>query len=196
MLNRSLSIVAALALALAVVGCKPDAPPTSSTPSTTQAKTDKTDKTGAAPQHEEPADVPPTVVLGDHAYHAELFQNKTSGEVAVAISDGEFHPVSVPEKELFLTVTVQGQPKEFTLAQAEPGKEGKARFVLVSKELCDALGTNAKGAHLNATVKGKPYSASFGDKPHRHGKPGAAEDDHDHGDDHDHDHDGKDDHKH
>jgi hypothetical protein len=110
-------------------------------------------------------------LLGNHEYHAELVHNETTGEVVLFISDGEFKPVAVPEKEVFLTASVAGQPKEFTLSGDANPPEGQPRFVLVDKELCDAICKAGEGVRLNATIKGKPYAANY---------TAAGHDDHEH----------------
>ena len=116
-------------------------------------------------------------LLGNHEYHAELAHNDATGEVAVYVTDAEFNPVAVPEKDLFLTVVVAGQPKEFTLsAQTNPPGE-PPRFAIVDKQLSDAIDKGEGGVRLNATIKGKPYAATYTAARHA-----------DHDDDHDHDH--------
>jgi hypothetical protein len=100
-------------------------------------------------------------LLGNHEYHAELADDDTTGEVAVYITDAEFNPVAVPEKEMFLTTTIDGQPKEFTLSGDVNPPGGQPRFVLVDKQLCDAVCKGEGGVRLNATIKGKPYAATY-----------------------------------
>ena len=111
-------------------------------------------------------------LLGNHEYHAELADNDATGEVAVYITDAEFKPVAVPEKEMFLTATIDGQPKEFTLKSETNPPGGQPRFVLADKQLCDAVCKGKGGVRLNATIKGKPYAATYtpsGDAGHEHG---------------------------
>jgi hypothetical protein len=100
-------------------------------------------------------------LLGNHEYHAELAHNEATGEVALYITDGEFKPVAAPEKEIFLTASVAGEPKEFTLpADANP-PPGEPRFVLVDKQLCELVCKAEGGLRLNATINGKPYAATY-----------------------------------
>ena len=111
-------------------------------------------------------------LLGNHEYHAELARNETTGEVSLYITDGDFKPVAVPEKEVFLTVSVAGQPKEFTLSGDANPPEGQPRFVAVDKQLCEAIEKAEGGVRLNATIKGKPYAATYtatGHTDHDHG---------------------------
>jgi hypothetical protein len=134
-------------------------------------------------------------LLGNHEYHAELADDDATGEVAVYITDAELNPVAVPEKEIFLTAIVDGQPKEFKLINA-PG--GQPRFALVDKQLCDAVCKGKDGVHLNATIKGKPYAATYttsGHADHEHGKETAHEHDQHPGEKHADEHD-KDKHDH
>jgi len=100
-------------------------------------------------------------LLGNHEYHAELADNDATGEVAIYITDGEFNPVTVPEKEMFLTAVIAGQSKEFTLVSDTSPPAGQPRFVLVDKQLCDAVCKGEGGVRLNATIKGKPYAATY-----------------------------------
>lgn len=157
------------ALAFSAAGCnKPSAAPGGKQDAKADAHHDDHDADHDEDAHEK---VPPTVVLGDHAFHAELALDEATGEVAVLISDGNFKPAAVPEKELFLTVAVDGKPKEFSLKQSEPSDPTKkARFAIVDKDLCKSLAPSAKGARINATIRGAAYAATFADKAHRHGK--------------------------
>jgi hypothetical protein len=144
-------------------------------------------------------------LLGNHEYHAELADNDETGEVAVYITDAELNPVAVPEKELFLTASIEGQPKEFTLKGDANLSEGQPRFVLVDKQLCDAVCKGKDGVRLNATIKGKPYAATYttsGHADHVHGEMDADKHDEHPGekqaDEHSkdkHDHEKKDEHK-
>lgn len=121
-------------------------------------------------------------LLGNHEYHAELADNDSNGEVAIYITDGEFKPVAVPEKELFLTASIAGQPKEFTLVADANPPDGQPRFVLVDKQLCEAVCKGKDGVRLNATIKGKPYAATYkasADAEHDHAHGEKAADKHD-----------------
>jgi hypothetical protein len=117
-------------------------------------------------------------LLGNHEYHAELAHNEATAEVAVYITDAEFTAVAVPEKEMFLTALVGGQSKEFTLAADPHPADNQPRFVLVDKQLCEAVCDGPDGVRLNATLKGKPYAATYtpsahADHEHEHEKESA-----------------------
>jgi hypothetical protein len=119
-------------------------------------------------------------LLGNHEYHAELADNDATGEVAVYITDAELNPVAVPEKEMFLTATIDGQPKEFALTSETNPPEGQPRFVLADKQLCEVVCKGEGSVRLNATIKGKPYAATYstsGHADHEHGEKHADEHD-------------------
>jgi hypothetical protein len=121
-------------------------------------------ETTAAPKHDHNAPGKhggQQQLLGNHEYHAELARNETTGEVAIYITDSEFKPVPVPEKEVFLTVSVAGQPKEFTLPSDASPPEGQPRFVVTDKQLSEAIEKAEGGVRMNATLKGKPYAATY-----------------------------------
>ena len=131
-------------------------------------------------------------LLGNHEYHAELVDNDVTGEVAIYITDGEFTPVTVLEKEMFLTATIAGQPKEFTLVNDAHPAAGQPRFVLVDKELCEAVCKGKGGVRLNATIKGKPYAATYttsGHADHEHDEKSADKHDEHPGEKHTDEHD-------
>ena len=170
--NLWLGLTVAVTCAIAGSGCTPspsDAPKTS-----VSAPKDKAEP--AAPKHDHSAPGKhggQQQLLGNHEYHAELADNDTTGEVAIYITDGEFKPVTVPEKEMFLTAVVAGQPKEFTLVSDTNPPDGQPRFVLADKQLCDAVCKGGEGLRLNAMIKGKPYAATYttsASTNHEHGE--------------------------
>lgn len=120
-------------------------------------------------------------LLGNHEYHAELTRNEATGEVAIYITDSQFNPVAVPEKEMFLTVAVAGQPTECTLTAQPNPPGGEPRFVFVDKQLSEAIEKAEGGVRLNAIIKGKPYAATYTAAAHSdHEHDGKRADEHDH----------------
>ena len=160
-----LGLTVAVACAVAGGGCTPG-------PSSAPKDKDKVEPVAHKHDHNAPGKHGgQQQLLGNHEYHAELADNDATGEVAVYITDAEFNPVAVPEKELFLTAIVDGQPKEFTLSGETNPPGGQPRFVLVDKQLCDAVCKGKGGVRLNATIKGKPYAATYttsGHADHEH----------------------------
>jgi hypothetical protein len=166
------------ACAAAMLGCTPGAPAPAPKEKAAETAVHKHDhnapgKHGGQQQ-----------LLGNHEYHAELAHNDATGEVAIYVTDADFKPVAVPEKEIYLTATIAGQPKEFTLHN-EAGKQDAApRFVVVDKQLNDVIDAGKSSVRLNATLKGKPYAATYEVKPHaehEHGDKHADEHDEHHG---------------
>jgi hypothetical protein len=183
-----IGLMVVVACAASVIGCKPESSDVSK------------DKVVAAP-HKHDHNAPgkhggQQQLLGNHEYHAELAHNETTGEVAIYVTDAEFIPVAVPEKTIFLTAIIDGQPKEFTLSgETNPSGAagGEPRFVLVDKQLCDAIGKGKDAVRLNATIKGKPYAATYtvsGHADHEHGEKHADEHDEHPGEKHADEHDG------
>jgi hypothetical protein len=167
-----LGLAVTVACAIAV-GCS-QAPSGSKTTPADAAK-DKTEAVAHKHDHNAPGKHGgQQQLLGNHEYHAELARNEETGEVALYVTDAEFNPVKVPEKEAFLTVSVAGQPKEFTLSSDANPPDGQPRFVLVDKQLSEAIEKAEGGVRLNVTIKGKPYAATYTAAGH-------ADHDHDHG---------------
>jgi hypothetical protein len=186
----SLGLTVAVACAVAGGGCAPG--PSATPKDTAAASKDKTEAVAAKHDHNAPGKHGgQQQLLGNHEYHAELTRNEDTGEVALYVTDAQLKPVVVPETEAFLTVIVDGQPKEFTLkSEAKPSGEPGARphFVLVDKQLSEAIENAEGGVRLNVTIKGKPYAATYTKSGHAGHEHGDKHDEHSrekHADEHD-----------
>lgn len=177
---RHWSLCAAV-LALSVSGCE--------SKSATRQFGEADDVTNTAPPeaHAHPEHGPNgghVVVLGDHAFHAELVFDSTSRDVTVHLLEHDM-ATATPVADATLTLNLEGaEPVSFEASPGEGDPEGQSStFVLSGEKLPEAVkGEEDLHGSLVLTVGGQPHSGAISHEGH---------DDHGHGHEHGHD-----DHKH
>lgn len=112
------------------------------------------------------------VELGGGNYHAEItHDDKTKIFGVYLLDDKAENPVASEDKELVVSLTVDGEPQQYTLTAAPqptdpPGHS--SRYELKDEKLVDAWDApNAKG-RLRVNIDGKSYSGDIDAAGHEH----------------------------
>ena len=161
------AVAGALSLS-SLTGCgKPEAPQGDGSGAVAEAEHDH--------EHDHPSEGPHhghLIELGQDEYHLELTHDDATKTVAIYVLDAAAEKsVPINEKELTISLVVDGKPAQYTLPAAPQADdpEGKSSsFSLADESLCD--GWDAKGAtgRISLTINDKPYSGKI--DHHAHGE--------------------------
>jgi len=192
MLRRTTTSLAALSLALWILGCsgakQPPAEQTGNAPPGAESHAEENDHAHAA----EGPHGGHLIELGDGKHQAELLHDEASHTVTVHLLDAAGkNPVRIAEKTVILQLFRDGKFIDYTLAAAgDADAEGASQFTLADEQLVDALShaENLRG-RLRVTIDGQEQMGVIEHSPHEHAGHDHAEhdDDHDHAE-HDHEH--------
>jgi hypothetical protein len=171
--SRTFSILSAVALCAATVGCQGNSPTTQKESQPSKAANKAHDHDHG--DHDHPSEGPHhgvLVELGNEEYHAELVHDDASGLVTVYLLDSHAEKaVTTAAAEVVINLKHGDKPEQFKLsAQPEDGNPAgqSSRFSLSSKDLIEHLHDVGAAARLNVMIAEMPYSGVIPAEGHDH----------------------------